>query len=182
VIAPFAGTITARNYDVGALLSATTGGSGGSPLFQIDQVETLRVFVDVPQAYADQIRVGEKASFVIRTAPNKPFDGIIARTAASLDDQTRTLRVEADFPNKDSALLPGMYGQVRYELKQSVNPLLIPSSALVFGAEGTRVAVVGDGNKIAFRQISIGRDLGTELEVTQGLNGDERIIANPAND
>jgi RND family efflux transporter MFP subunit len=179
VIAPFAGTITERNYDVGALLSATTGGSGGSPLFQIDQVDTLRVFVDVPQSYADQIHVGEQASFVIRTAPDKPFVGVIARTAASLDDQTRTLRVEADFPNKDGGLLPGMYGQVRYELKQSANPLLIPSSALVFGAEGTRVAVIVDDNRVAFRTISIGRDLGTELEVTQGLNGDERIVANP---
>lgn len=177
ITAPFAGTITTRGYDVGALLSANNG--GGRELFQIAQVDTLRVFVDVPQSYATFMKIGQPVKFAVTNYPGNMFDGFIARTSGSINQASRTMRVEADFPNKEGLLYPGMYGTLKYEARQKMEDLIIPSSALVFGAEGMRVAVVDDQDKVRFQSITVGADLGVEVQVSHGLKGGERIVANP---
>ena len=178
VTAPFAGVITARGYDAGALLAGT---NASKPLFQLDQIDTIRVFIDVPQAYAPQIRVGNKTLFVVRGNVGQPFEGLIARTAGAIDEATRTLRVEADFPNAEGRLLPGTYGTVRYDVGTAGQkpPLVIPTGALVFNSKGTQVVVIGDDNKASYRAVTVGRDYGTEIEVAKGLDGTERVVADP---
>ena len=126
VTAPFAGVISARNYDVGALLSP--GGAGSvRPLFQIDRVDTLRVFVNVPQGYATLVRPGpEGSAHGVRNYPARRFEGQVTRSAGAIDMATRTLRVEVDVANADGVLFGGMYGQVLFEVTQSNPPFLVP--------------------------------------------------------
>jgi RND family efflux transporter MFP subunit len=176
VTAPFGGTITARNYDLGALLSPTN--TGNRELFRIDQIDVLRVYANVPQNYATTIKVGEKASFFVRNYPGRAFTGTVARTAGAIDPQTRTLRVEVELANADGALFSGMYGQIRFHVTQAQPPLVVPSSALVYNAQGTRVAVAVNG-KVQFRKVELGRDLGNEIEVASGLGADELVVSNP---
>ena len=177
VWAPFTGTITARNYDLGALLSSSNT-AAGRELFRIEATNTLRVFVNVPQSYATMVRPGQTAEYVVRNYPDRPFTGKVVRSTKSLNTSTRTLRVEVDFDNPDHLLLPGMYGEVRFRIEQSKPSLTVPTSALVFGTDGLKVAVVADG-KVHFQKVSVGRDLGTEVELAQGLYGTEQVVTNP---
>jgi RND family efflux transporter MFP subunit len=177
VTAPFDGVITARNYDLGALLSATTSG-GGKELFQIEQNDRLRVFVKVPQAYASSVKAGQKAGLVVRNYPGRSFEGTVTRSTGSIDPATRTLRVEIDVENRENLLFAGMYGQVHFEIMQDRPPLLVPTAALVYNADGLSLAIVR-GGKVHFQKVSTGRDLGMEMEILEGLVGDEMIISNP---
>jgi membrane fusion protein (multidrug efflux system) len=180
VVAPFDGIITDRNYDTGALISATTSGAGaGRALFQIKQTDTLRVFVNVPQTYATEVHPDQNADLLVRNYPGKPFAGKLARTAGAIDPSTRTLRVEVDIPNAAQQLYPGMWGEVRFKIAQTKPPVVIPTSALMIGADGVRVAVVEAGDKVRFQTVDIGRDFGAEAEVVNGLTGDERVVTNP---
>jgi multidrug efflux pump subunit AcrA (membrane-fusion protein) len=104
--------------------------------------------------------------------------GIVARTAGALDPRTRTLRTELDFDNADGRLWAGMYGQVTFNIHREKPVLTVPTSALMFNAQGTQVVVV-DHNVIHFQNITVGRDLGTEIEVATGLSGDEQVVSNP---
>lgn len=178
IVAPFDGTITTRGYDVGALLTANNSGSGRE-LFQITQTDVLRVFVDIPQTYATLIRVGQPVKFAVRNYPGQLFDGSIARLSGAINQQSRTMRVEADFPNPDGRLFPGMYGTLKYETEPKPGQLTIPSSALVFGPEGLRIATVDKENKIAFRPVTVATDLGTEVELASGVTANDRVVANP---
>jgi RND family efflux transporter MFP subunit len=179
VYAPFAGTITARNYDPGALLSATTGGNGGGKeIFRIDQTDTLRIYVNVPQTYATSVKIGQKADFFVRNYPGRPFTGTVTRSTGAIDPQTRTLRFEVDFANKGDLLYAGMYGQVKFHVTQAQPPLMVPTSALVFNAQGTRVAIANEG-RIQYRNVNLGRDFGQEIEVVDGIRADDLIVANP---
>lgn len=178
VTAPFAGIITARNYDVGALLNPTATGPG-KQIYSIAQTDTLRVFVNVPQSYATQVKVGQPVFLKVRNYPDREFTGTIARTTGSLDATTRTLAVELHFPNKDNALYAGMYGQVRLPVTNEQPVLVIKSSSLLFNAAGTQVATVKDGNKIHLQKVDIARDLGTELEIASGLTPDDKVVTNP---
>lgn len=174
VTAPFAGIVSARNFDVGALLS----NNGNKELFRIVQSDPMRVFVNVPQTYATQVRNGNPAHLTVRNYPGRKFEGTVARWAGAIDPNTRTLPVELHFPNPDGALVAGMYGEVRLGVTEDQPLLTIPTSALVFNAEGLRVAVVTDG-KTHFKPINVGRDLGTEIEITSGLSADDQVVTNP---
>ena len=177
IVAPFDGTITARNYDLGALVSST---SAGRELFRVEQTGTLRVYINVPQGYVTTVKPGQEADLIVRNFAGKPFKGKVERTAGAIDPATRTLRVEVHFPNAEGLLFPGMYGQVRFKLKPEHPPLTVPTGALVFGPEGMRVAVVGAEDKVQFRRVTIGRDYGNEAEVAAGLSGEERVVTNPS--
>lgn len=179
VYAPFSGTITSRNYDVGALLNqATTGTGAGKELFDIAQTDPLKVYISVPQTYATEIQMGQSASLVVRNYPGREFAGIVVRSSGSLDPATRTLLLEIHFPNPKNDLYAGMYGQVKLKVHPASPALTIPTSALIFNAQGIQVALVKD-DKVHFQPITLGRDMGTELEVAAGLDEHDLVIANP---
>jgi RND family efflux transporter MFP subunit len=178
IVAPFNGIITTRNFDIGALLNPANIGSN-QQLFDVQRTDILRVFVSVPQVYSTGIHIGDAAKFAVRNYPGRMFDGRVARTAGALDPRTRTLLLEVDFPNPDGTLLAGMYGNVLLTIPRPTSQLIIPTSALVFNAKGLRVAVVDANKKVRFQNITVGRDFGTEVEVTSGLTGQEQIVANP---
>ena len=174
VKAPFDGVITLRNVDVGALVNA-----GNTLLFRIAQTDTLRTYVNVPQANTGSIRPGQTAHLSVSNLPGRQFAGTVARTANALDPNSRTLLVEVHVPNADGALLPGMYAQVDLNSTRANPPMLIPSEALIVRADGNRVALVRPDHTVHFQKIQIGRDYGDRLEVSGGLKEGDMIIPNP---
>jgi RND family efflux transporter MFP subunit len=179
VYAPFSGVLTRRNVDPGALINSGAG-VAGKELFDIARVDPLRVYVSVPQAYAPNMKVGMKANVTLQEFPGQKFMGTVARTADAIDPATRTLNTEVDVPNKDGKLLPGSFGQVHFATGTSVPRITIPVNAMLFRAEGPRVAVVDKDGKVHLRPISIGRDFGATLEILGGLDVSDRIIINPS--
>jgi RND family efflux transporter MFP subunit len=179
VYAPFSGVITRRNVDPGALINSGAG-VAGKELFDIARVDPLRVYVSVPQAYAPNIKVGMKANVTLQEFPGQKFTGTVARTADAIDPGTRTLNTEVDVPNKDGKLLPGSFGEVHFATGTSVPRITVPVNAMLFRAEGPRVAVVDKDNVVRLRPISIGRDFGATLEILGGLDVSDRIVINPS--
>ncbi len=179
IYAPFSGVLTRRNVDPGALINSGAG-VAGKELFDIARVDPLRVYVSVPQAYAPNIRVEMKATVTLQEFPGQKFLGTVARTSDAIDPATRTLNTEVDVPNKDGKLLPGSFGQVHFATGTSVPRITIPVNAMLFRAEGPRVAVVDKDGKVHLRPISIGRDFGATLEILGGLEISDRIIINPS--
>jgi multidrug efflux system membrane fusion protein len=177
VYAPFSGVLTKRNVDRGALINA---GAGGRELFDIAKVDPLRVYVSVPQAYARDIKIGMKAWVTLQEFPGQKFQGSVARTAEAIDMATRTLLTEVDVPNKERRLLPGSFGEVHFSVESDANKVTVPINAMLFRAEGARVAVVEADGKVQLRPVSIGRDYGATLEILSGLSPDEQLIVNPS--
>jgi RND family efflux transporter MFP subunit len=193
VRAPFTGVVTSRNIDTGSLISATGSGQGSAPggssanaggneLFRVAQSDVLRIMINVPQNYASGIRVGMQAKLSLQENANRKYEGKVTRTASSIDPATRTLLTEVQVVNKDGSLLPGMYGNLRFVSSRSHPPLLIPGDSLVIRSSGPQVAVVGEGGKVHFVPVQVGRDYGVEIEVTDGLHGGETVIINPGDD
>ncbi len=166
-----------RNYDVGALLSPTDN-APGKELFRIAETDKLRVYVNVPQIYATQIQIGEPATLRVRNYGERDFHGKVARTSSSIDLATRVMSFELEFENPTSELFPGMYGNARLDVTDARPVLRIPTSAFLFDAAGPHVALVQDG-KVHFQPIKPGRDLGTELEVLNGLAATDKIVSTP---
>ena len=179
VLAPFAGTVTARDVEVGDYVS---GAGGGRPLFRIADTSTLRASLDVPQSFAAGVAVGGTARVSLREQPGRSFQGMIARTAGALDERTRTLRVEISVPNASGALLSGSYAQVELDLPRGARAVIVPGSALLVRAEGPRVAILDDGDLLHYVPVHVGRDLGSEIELTEGLTADERVVVNMADE
>jgi RND family efflux transporter MFP subunit len=179
VYAPFSGVLTRRNVDPGALINSGAQ-AAGKELFDVARVDPLRVYVSVPQAYAPNIKVGMKANVTLQEFPGQKFLGTVARTADAIDPATRTLNTEVDVPNKDGKLLPGSFGQVHFATGTSVPRITIPVNAMLFRAEGPRVAVVDKDSTVHLRPISIGRDFGATLEILGGLEVSDQIIINPS--
>jgi RND family efflux transporter MFP subunit len=177
VTAPFSGTITARNNDVGALLTPSNT-TEGRELYRIDRTDSLRVFVNVPQTYATAVKVGDDAFLSVRNHVGREFAGKIARTAGAIDPATRTLRTQIDVPNADGVLYSGMYGEVRLPLRSGHPSLVVPTSALVFVADGTWVWTV-ESDRARRRKVAVGRDFGTEIEVLTGLTEQDTVVKNP---
>jgi RND family efflux transporter MFP subunit len=181
IVAPFDGVITARNYDVGALILASNI-AAGQELFDIAQDDQLRVFVNIPQAYALLVKFGGPVDLALqRNYPGHTFTGVVARSAAAIDPVTRTLRTELDFKNTDPAfhIFPGMYGEAVFHIQRPAPVLTIPTSALLFEADGKQVATVDANDKIHFKKITPGTDFGTEIEILEGLEPGDKIVANP---
>jgi RND family efflux transporter MFP subunit len=179
VYSPISGVITRRNTDVGALITAGSSGTG-KELFDVAQVDPLRVFVSVPQTNAPSIRAGLPAYIELREYPGQKFSGKVVRTADSIDPATRTLLTEIDVPNPDGRLLPGSYAEVHFAVPVQITRLSIPVNAVLFRPEGPRVAVVGSDHKVHLKAISIGRDYGTKVEILGGLDPNDQIVVNPA--
>jgi membrane fusion protein (multidrug efflux system) len=171
VTAPFAGTITQRNVEVGSLVTA----NNGSPLFRLAAMDPARVFVQVPQDVAPSIKPGVVAKVSVREYPGRAFDGKVTRAASELDPSTRTMNTEIRVPNPDGALLAGMYAEVQMTLPLPHRVLEIPASALMNDARGARVAVVDDQSRIHLQPVVVERDNGATIDVASGLTGKERI-------
>ncbi|WP_420991578.1 efflux RND transporter periplasmic adaptor subunit [Cupriavidus sp. 30B13] len=173
VVAPFSGIITRRSVDVGDLID------GNRQLFLLSQTDPLRVYVNVPQSYANLVKPGQEVVVTQPELRGQAFKGEVARTAASIDTTTRTMQVEVNLPNREGALLPGAYVTVSLPLKNA-QALLAPSNALLFRGEGTRVAVVDAQGKVTLRPVSLGRYYGTTVEVLDGLGLQDRLVLNPS--
>jgi RND family efflux transporter MFP subunit len=181
VRAPFAGVVTARNVDLGSLVSAGSSASVRE-LFRLAQVHTLRVFVSVPQSEATLIRPGLPCSMEVEEYRGREFPGKVTRTANSLDPSSRTLLTEVQVANQDGAVLPGMYATVRFSVRRTQAPALIPSSALRITAKGPVVAVLREGAAVHLQPVKLGRDYGTEIEVLEGLRAGQRVITSPTDE
>ncbi|MGA2692522.1 MAG: efflux RND transporter periplasmic adaptor subunit [Opitutaceae bacterium] len=181
ITAPFDGVVTARNYDTGALISASSTGPG-QELYDLAEDDRLRVYSSVPQDYAPLVRYGQPVELLLeQNYPGHRFQGLVARSAGTLDPVTRTLRTELDFRNGDPArrIFPGMYGKAVFRFGRDRPALTVPTSALLFQSSEKRVAVVGEDGKVHMRSIVLGNDFGTKIEVLSGLRGDEWIVENP---
>jgi len=179
VYAPFSGVITKRNIDTGTLINAGNGGSQ-QELFTLAQTDPIRVYVNVPEMYSPSVRAGLGAYLELAQYPGLNFQGKVVRTSESIDPNTRTLLTEVDVPNKNAQLFPGGYAQVHLQVKVAASRLQVPVNALLFRAEGLRAVVVDANHKTHLRQLTIGRDFGTTLEVLQGLEPSDWIVVNPA--
>jgi RND family efflux transporter MFP subunit len=177
VTAPFDGVITARNTDIGMLINAGNGGTT-QELFRMATTDKLRVFVSVPQTHSRAAIPGLNAELTLTEFPGRRFTGKIARNAGSIDPSTRTLLTEVDIDNTSGTLLPGAYAEVHLKLPAATPALMLPVTALIFRAEGLRVAVVRDG-KAQLVTVTLGRDFGTEVEVTSGLTEHDQVIVSP---
>ena len=180
LIAPFSGVVTARNVDVGALVSPTIG-SGARPLFSLAQVDTMRVVTSVPQNAAPNVKIGQTADILVQELSGVAYKGVVTRTAQSLDLATRTLLTEIQVVNRDRRLLPGMFGQVKLELARTSRALMIPSNTLIIRSNGAQVALVRDGT-VHITKITMGRDYGAEVEVLSGLAEGDQLVVNPGDD
>ena len=175
VAAPFDGVISTRNVDIGTLINA----GSGPELFHLSQSDTLRAYLDVPQRYVADIRVGVPVDVEIAEFPQERFPGKVARFAGAMDAASRTLQVEVEIPNHDGRLFAGMFCEVRLHLTAANPPVLIPSNDAIIRSAGTMVAVVTDRNTIHLQAVKLGRDFGAQIEVLDGLPENARIVENP---
>jgi RND family efflux transporter MFP subunit len=174
VLAPFAGVITQRNVDVGALVN-----EGNTLLYRISQTGKLRIYVNVPQSDAGAVKIGQPAKITITDLAGHVFAGTVTRTADALDSASRTLLVEIQVPNEKGLLLPGMYAQVNFTTPRAEPPLLIKGDALIVRSSGPQVAVVKEDKSIHFQPVTLGRDYGDKIEILSGLNPGEQLAVNP---
>src|SRR5881628_369185 len=176
--APFAGIITARGIDRGALITSGSG-TGASPLFRIARVENLRIFVNVPQTFVRSIVPGQEARILVPEYPQRPFVGKIASTAGALDPTSRTLLTEVRLRNDDRALMPGMYAQVKFSLAPVDAMWVVPATTLIARSAGPQVVDVRRDGTVHYLGVQLGRDLGQSVEVVAGLSGGERLVLSP---
>jgi RND family efflux transporter MFP subunit len=174
VKAPFDGVITVRNLDTGALVV-----SGSTLIYRIAQTGTLRTYVNVPQTSAHAVHQGQAASLTVSSLPGRRFPGKVARTASALDPSSRTMLAEVEVPNSDGSLFPGMYAQVDLNSPSANAPVTIPAEALIFRGDGTQVAIVQPDHTVHLRKVVVGRDYGDKLDISEGLQAGETIVASP---
>lgn len=176
VVAPFDGVVTARNIDIGTLVNA---GGSGQELFHVADTRKLRIYVQVPQAYAATMKPGLEARLHFAEHPGQEYAARLVRTANAIDPVQRTLRVELQTDNPDGALLAGGYGEVHLKLPVAAQTLRLPTNALIFRSEGMQVATLGPDDKVVLRKIKVGRDFGSEIEVVDGITPDDTVVINP---
>ncbi len=179
VVAPFDGVITARNIEQGDLVNDGSN-DGAKSLFSIAQSNILRVQVEVPQSDALSIKDGQQAAVTVQEIPGRRFIGTVTRSADSVDLGARTMLTEIQVDNRDGTLIPGMYGQVTFDIKAAQPSLIIPSTALVIDKNGMHVVSVSEDKRIHIVPVNIGQDLGARVEISQGLHGGETLVSNPS--
>lgn len=177
IVAPFAGVVTQRNVDVGDLIDAGSGTSRA--LFALAQSDPLRVYVQLPQAYAQNVSVGQKVVVTQAELPGQQFHGTITNISGAIDVPTRSLQIEVTLPNPDDTLRPGAYVQVAVPAAAHAQ-LTVPGNALLFRAEGPQLAVVDAKGNVQLRKIVIAQDLGQSLEIESGIEAGDKVIVNPS--
>jgi len=178
IYAPFDGVITARNTDVGHLINSGAG-APATELFHIAAIQQLRVYVNVPQQYSPSAKPGLTADLTLQERPGRRFTGTLVRTADSIDPATRTLLAEVDVDNRAGELLPGAYAQVHLRVPAGTPALILPVSALIFRSDGLQVGIVENSNRATLKNVVLGHDLGSEVEVVSGLAAEDLVITNP---
>src|ERR1700722_1980199 len=181
VTAPFDGVVTTRETDISALINAGsgTGGGNGPEVFRVADIHMMRVYVQVPQQLSAGITADLTADLQLPQYPSKTFKATVATTSSSINTNARTLLVELHADNTDGKLQPGAYAQVDFELPTDPNVVRIPTSALVFREHGMEIAAIGADDTIELRPIKLGRNLGTDVEVIQGLKLSDRLVNSP---
>ncbi len=175
--APFDGVVTARNVDIGDLVTA--GGTSGRALFQVADIHRMRIYVNVPQAFLGQIKPGIKATLHL-PGQQETFEAELVSTSNALVENSRTALIELQADNPDGKLWPGAFTEVQFHIPSNPNTLRIPATALVFGAQGMRVAAVNANDKVELKLVTLGRNLGNRVEVESGLSLSDRLVDNPA--
>jgi RND family efflux transporter MFP subunit len=176
VRAPFDGIVTNRNTDVGALVNS----GSGNALFVMARTSPLRVYVSVPESFAPDVKEGTQADLTFTAFPYQHFPATVVRTAGAIDPISRTLLTELQLPNKSGELMPGAYAQVRLQTESANQAWLVPANVLLFREEGASVGIVKPDGKVEIHPIKIGRDLGSKLEVVDGLAENDRVVVNPS--
>lgn len=177
LLAPFAGVVSSRSVDVGALVVAGATATA-RPLLTLVQTDTLRVMLNIPQSAAARVRAGMSARVLVRDAGDSAVTGTVVRTAGAIDPTTRTLLTEVHVPNRARKLLPGMYAQVQFTVPSTGASLRIPAIALIVRGDGTQVARVKD-DTVELVPVTLGRDFGTTLEVLDGVQAGDALVVNP---
>jgi len=172
VVAPFAGTVTARNVERGSLVSS----GNATPLFKVAILDPVRVFVQVPQDAASGVQNDLAAKVSTREYPGRVFEGKVARSSGALDQNTRTMLVEVRVPNPKNELLAGMYAEVALTLPSSHRVFEVPATALLNDAKGLRVALVDAGDTLRLVPVVVERDTGATVQISSGLTADARVV------
>jgi len=178
ILAPFDGIISSRSVDVGTLVSEGSTTSTRE-LFRLVQVDTLRIFVNVPESAMASVQPGLEVQLRFDAHPGRVWKGSVARTARSSDPVSRMMQTEVSVANPDGVLSSGLYAQVVFQLKRETSPLMVPANALVIWPKGTFVAVVGEDSIVHYLAVQIGRDYGTQAEILSGLREGDRVMVNP---
>ncbi|MBX3207143.1 MAG: efflux RND transporter periplasmic adaptor subunit [Labilithrix sp.] len=176
ILAPFDGVVTRRGTDPGTLVGAAT--SGGTALFEVADVEKLRVFVDVPDAHAADVKPDVEAQVFSPRDPATKITAKVVRTSGVLDQSSRTLRAELHVHGQ-GPVLPGAFVYVRFAMPRSSPAPTVPASALVIRKEGTLVAKVANG-RLALSRVALGRDFGKEIEILDGVSAGDEVVLNPS--
>jgi RND family efflux transporter MFP subunit len=179
IVVPFDGVVTARETDIGNLINVGSGSAAGPELFRVADISRMRIYVQVPQQQSAGITDGQEAELNLPQYPDKVFKATVATTSGAINLQARTLLVELHADNPDGLLQPGAYAQVVFHLPTNPNVLRIPTSALLFREEGLQVATIGPGDKIELKSVTLGRNLGTDVEVVKGLTSSDRVVNSP---
>jgi RND family efflux transporter MFP subunit len=181
VSAPFDGVVTARETDIGALINAGsgTGGGNGPELFRVADVHMMRVYVQVPQQLSARIMAGLTAALRLPQYPAKSFNATVATTSNAINADARTLLVELHADNVNGELQPGAYAQVDFEVSNGSNIVQVPTSALIFRERGMEVATINADDTVQLTPVTLGRNLGTDVEILQGLTADDRVVNSP---
>lgn len=174
--APFDGTVTARNTDIGALISS---GNAGAPLFEVSDLHRVRIYVRVPQALTGYVRTGQKATFDMPQYPNQSFEATVVTLSNALDQGSRSMLVELQADNAEGKFSAGAYCEVHFELPRDPGMVRLPATALILANQGAQVALVGADGKVALKPVTLGRDFGDSVEVVAGVSPADRVIDSP---
>jgi RND family efflux transporter MFP subunit len=177
LVAPFAGLVTARTTDVGALINAGSG--GGPPMFVVSQTSKLRAYVNVPQSDVPNIPMGTKAKISVPEYPGRNFPATVEASAQAVDFASGTTRMQLAVDNAGGELMTGAFATLSFDLPHPEIAINVPASALIFNQSGLHVATVDSEGRAILKQVTISRDLGNEVELASGVAADDRVIANP---
>ncbi|GAA4213345.1 efflux RND transporter periplasmic adaptor subunit [Sphingomonas endophytica] len=177
LVAPFAGVVTSRSTDIGALVTAGTAAS--TPLFTVSDVRRMRAYIRVPQNYSAQIHPGMHVALTLPEYSGRTFDATLTRSAGAVDQASGTVLVQVEAANPDRALKPGAYAQASFPVAGASGAVALPASALIVGEKGTQVALAGSDGKAHLRTIRIAQDHGNTVEVSAGVSAADRVIDNP---
>ena len=177
IVAPFDGVVTARNTNIGALISA--GSTAGLEMFEVSDLHRVRIYVQVPQAFSAGLLPGLKATFEMPQYPGRKFDATLVTTANAVNTASRSMLVELQADNSDGMLVGGAYCRVDFQIPGEPNMVRIPATALMPVNRGAQIAVLGEGDKVVLKSIQLGRDFGDSVEVTAGLSPSDRVIDSP---